>query len=298
MSWIFYAIASYAFVSVANITDKYILEKHIRDANIIVFFSGIIALLTGILIICFRGLSVFPLNQTLLILLAGILLVLYLLPYFKALDLDDASKIVPLFQAIPVFTLLLSAVFLGENLSLRQFAGFGIILACGWYLSKSDQGRALEVKPYFWLMMVSSFLCAASSVLFKSVVQLQDLWDSIAYESIGMGIGVVLVSFWPGYLRKFIRLAKTTSRTGYTALSISEIFYILFRITGNIAYSLGPVALVNVFGGFQPLFILLYGYLLTRFFPKIIKEDVSGGIIRAKALSLIGIFIGLFFIYT
>ena len=68
-------------------------------------------------------------------------------------------------------------------------------------------------------------------------------------------------------------------------------------ILGNFAYAIGPVALVNVFGGFQPVFILLYGLILTKFFPRIIHEETSWITIKSKIAAIIGIFIGLYFLY-
>lgn len=49
--------------------------------------------------------------------------------YFRALQLGDASRVVPVDKLSLVFTLVLAAVFLREPLSLKTLAGTGLILA-------------------------------------------------------------------------------------------------------------------------------------------------------------------------
>ena len=143
MIWIWYTIGAYGVVSMANIIDKILVDKYIKDSSIVVLFTGSVALVTGIVIYLLRGLPTIPVTQFVIVTAAGMLLAWYLLPYFKALELEDASTVVPLFQVVPIFSLILSFLFLHEQLRISQYVGFLLILLSGVALSISS-----STKPY------------------------------------------------------------------------------------------------------------------------------------------------------
>src|SRR4030042_2893723 len=163
MNWFLYAFLAYAFVSVANITDKFLVEKHIKDSSIIVLFTGVVACVVGLIVYVLRGFPVLTPLQLIFVLAAGVFLELFLLPYFRALELEDASTVVPLFRIGHVFTLLLSYIFLHEILTARQYVGFIFLLGSGIVLSLSAKTKQWRLTPAFWLMMLSSFLFAIST---------------------------------------------------------------------------------------------------------------------------------------
>jgi transporter family protein len=56
--------------------------------------------------------------------------------FFRALSTGNASVVVPLTSLYPVVTVLLSWLFLGENLSPRQWTGLVLAMAAVWLLSE------------------------------------------------------------------------------------------------------------------------------------------------------------------
>lgn len=63
-----------------------------------------------------------------------------------------------------------------------------------------------------------------------------------------------------------------------------------------LAVSLGSVALVSAVNGIQPFIVLVYGLILTLFFPHIIKEDINKETIFIKIISAVILFIGIYYI--
>jgi uncharacterized membrane protein len=297
MNWILYPIAAYAVVACANIIDKLLVARYIKDSSLVVLFTGTIACITGFIIYFIRGFPVMLSGQFALVLAAGVLLELYLLPYFKALELEDASTVVPLFQAVPLFTLLLSWVFLKEQLLLTQYVGFVLLLGSGFVLAASRKKHKRALSVSFWYMMLSSLLFAVSTLLFKFVTYSTNVWDAIAYESMGIGLGTLIIASWPGYVRRYISYARKLSVSGWGALAASESLYIVYRIFMGIALSLGSVVVVNVLGGLQPAFVFLYGYTLSQLVSSYPGEKIDKKTLQRKAIALGGIFIGLYFVY-
>lgn len=275
MNWLLYAIASPALYAVTNYIDKFLVEKRIRNPLLVPTFAGLIILALGILILAIKHFPILTLMPLVLILLSGILLFIYLIPYFQALVMEETSRIVPLFEASPIFVLLMSYLFLGESLSMKQLFGFALILIGGFAISSKKIDLKIFIpRKTFWLMMVSSLLWSLTVILFKFVVISSDFWTTFAYESIGTGLAsiVVLIVKW-----REIRLFVKRSFKGDILILfiLNSIFGVIAQYSFSVAILLAPAALVSVIGGTQPFFVLVFGVFLSLFFPHIIKENIE-----------------------
>ncbi|MEP7166789.1 MAG: EamA family transporter [Candidatus Woesebacteria bacterium] len=296
MTWIFYALLSYATVAVANITDKLLVDRYIKDSSVIVLFTGSVAAIVGLLMIPFVGIPHYSLFQLIRVIAAGMLLQFYLIPYFQALEKDEPSRVIPLFQVIPIFSLILSWIFLHETLGVGQIVGFFFILFGGIFISVTKKGT-FALRKTFWLMMLSSVLFAASTILFKGAVDENNVMQTIAVESLGIGVGTLLLFFLPGYAKTSVQFAKKMPVAGWGALATSEIFYVIYRFLLLIALSLGSVSIVSVLSGIQPVFVLLYSGVLSFIAPKFFHEDLSMKTLIQKGLAFVSMAIGLYFLY-
>jgi hypothetical protein len=146
-------------------------------------------------------------------------------------------------------------------------------------------------------MMLSSFLFAVSTLLFKFVTYSTNVWDAIAFESMGIGLGTLIIASWPGYVRRYVSYARTLSVSGWGALAASESLYIVYRILMGIALSLGSVVVVNVLGGLQPAFVFLFGYALSYLVSSYPGELIDKKTLQRKMIALGAIFIGLYCLY-
>jgi drug/metabolite transporter (DMT)-like permease len=198
MPWYIFALLAPILFSVSNYIDKFLLEKRIRDPFAITaltaLFSGILGVGIGIVTGWkpIGGLGIW------IAMAAGILLVLYLLPYFEALKREDASRVIPLFGFIPVFTLVLSSLFLHESLAPRQIVGIFIVVAGGFVLSlRRIEGRILRPRPALWLMLLSSVMYGVVSILFRFVARDVGFWTILSWEYIGKGVGAAFLMSLP-----------------------------------------------------------------------------------------------------
>ncbi len=299
MSWIVFAIVTQVLFAVSNFIDKFLIDKKIRDPLLVTVLAGLVSFLLGLLIFLFRGFSIIETKQLVLILISGILLELYLIPYFQALTMDDASRIVPLFQFMPVFVLILSYIILGEALTGKQFLGSVFIIVGGFVLAakKIEGGSIFKLRKSLWLMVIASLLYAVTGVLFKWVVVAQDFWLTLAYENIGMGIGAIILLLWPSYRSGFRRETKKLKLSTWGLLFVNETVYVLALLSMFYAILLGSVALVSVIAGVQPFFVLLFGLILSTWFPSIIQEDIQKNTVLLKVLAILLIFIGGYLVY-
>ncbi len=271
------AILSPALYGITNFIEKFLVEKKIKDPVIVPIFGGITTFVIGTIILAFSGFPSLPRLELVLILLSGIFLELYLIPYFIALSEEDASRIIPLFQFIPFFILILSYFFLKENLDRQQLLGFLLIFCGGFALGvKQIKGGIFKLRKALYLMIAASFLYSLNSIIFKFVAISANFWTTIAYQFMGMGLGALLLLSIHSYRQKFSHDVHLATFQVWSLLSLNQIIVILAQLVLSYAYLLAPIALVSVVaGGAQPLLVLSYGLILTRFFPHIIKEDIK-----------------------
>jgi drug/metabolite transporter (DMT)-like permease len=94
----------------------------------------------------------------------------------RALKLADASLVTPLLIFSPVFTLLISAVFLGEIPSARGLFGVGLILFGAYWLNyKTGLGwltpfKSLAVTPGVALVLLAGLLWAITPLFEKTAI--------------------------------------------------------------------------------------------------------------------------------
>ena len=298
MSWLFFAIVAPALYASSNFIDKFLIEKHIKKPVVLTILGGFVALPFSLVILTLQDFPTYRLDQTLLIILAGIFMELALLPYYKAISLDDVSRVIPAFQLIPVFVLIMSFSLLGERLNTSQFLGFWLVVVGAYIISINKFGkRMFNLRRSFGWIILASVLWAIPSVIFKFVSVEQGFWDTMAYEFLGATIGAFVLLFIPSFRRDFIDEVKTAKNFIWGILVSNEAVYLSARLIGFYAIAIAPaVSLVSALSGFMPFFSLVYGIVLSVWFPYVVKEDMRKSTLFIKIAAIFLIFIGVWFI--
>jgi len=297
MTWLFFAILPPALYGITNFIDKFLIENTIEDPLVVTIFGGFINGLLGVIILTLRGFDSIPLPQACLLLLAGTFLTFYIIPYFKALAIDDASRVVPLFQIASIFVLVLSYIFLGEKLNSFEFLGLIFIIVGGFILGAEKIERGIfKPRKSLYFMIISSLFYAITSIIFKFVVTKNDFWLTFGYESLGLGLGAFILLLWRPHRHRFIKELKTVTTKIWGILLINEFFNTCAQFSTAYALLLASASLVAVIEGSQPFFVLIYGLILSLWFPHIVKEDIAKTSFTIKLMCTILLFIGIYFL--
>ena len=297
MSWFVFALAAQIFYTVSAFIDRFLIEKRVKDAISLSVIGGTISFIVGFVILIIRNFPSFPIEQIILVIIAGALFEISLFPYYKAIAIDDPSRVVPLYQTIPIFVLVLSFVFLGESLSITQLGGFALVLFGGFILSmKKPSLGVFKLRKSFWFMMAATATIAVGLILFKFVVDIQGVWDSLGYEYLGAGLGAFILYFSPFRQMNFLEAVKGIKRSTVAIISANETLWVLGRFATFFSSSLAPVSLIAVIGGVQPILMFLGGLLISIWLPNIVKEDLSGSAIKTKIIAIILAFLGIWLI--
>lgn len=316
--WLFITIGAYFINAGVYIADKFLLSKKIHSSIAYAFYVGVWSIFNICLLFFWPWTP--NLQEMTLDLLAGFLFLVTLVFWYKALHQSEASRVVPIVGAlVPVFSFILSFVFLGETLSERQLLAF-VILICGGvlisikhtkvYVYKKLINRFREVigdivgevpagvQPTSRILVNSvaaAIFFAAYYVLMKYIYMYQPFVGSFVYSRLGSFIGVILMLFIPDW-RRIIFAQQKGAKTPKNLF-----FFLLIRLLAaaafimiNYAISLGNVAMVNALQGAQYLFLFVIILLISNKFPKILNERLGGGVLLQKLIGTIMICLGLY----
>lgn len=295
---ILFAVFSPAIFAINNYIDKFLLEKHNLSPTVISIWGGIVSLIVGCIILVLTGFYSVDLRSMLIILSSGFLTTIYLLPYYKALSLDETSYVAPLFNLYPIFVLLLSFLLLRENFNSMMYLGSFIIIISGIFLSiEKSITTVFKLRSSFFYMLLSCLIFAVAQILYKFGLKEIPFLASLPYEGFGIAIGALCVTLYKGNLKHFLKSTKKFKKSTYAAIGVNELVYLIARYTGYFAMSLISVSLVSIISGFQPLFVLLYGIVLSFWFPKILKEVINKGVLFQKIFCILLMLVGLVLIF-
>ncbi|MFH1511417.1 MAG: EamA family transporter, partial [Candidatus Woesearchaeota archaeon] len=264
MNYILFTLYAAATFAILNVLDKYIITSWIRKP--LVYTTAAMLINSWVLLLfIFRPLTNLSLPSVIFAVLSGVLVLLGAFCYTVAVSKEEATRVVALRQLTPAFVLLLSSIFLSEVLTGRMIFGFLFLLAGGFLVSLRN-GRGRFISPVLPIVVLSSFLIAASLILLKkALVQLAYL-DATLLAVAGSSFAALCLLLIPKNridVRNVVRLPLRVKMLLFAASVVA----VLAMLLGSLALSTGPAPIVSSLYGFQPVFLLLFAILLSRFFP-------------------------------
>ena len=159
-SWIYFVIISEFMWSCTSLFDKILLSKnYIKSPKIFIIFNGLMNVLL-IFLLPFFSFGKLGIADILIALLSGIFLTLGVLFYYKAVQNEEISRVLMLWQLVPAFTLILSFLFLNENLTLYSLIGFVFLFSAGLIISYKKVNGSFKLGMAFYYMAASTVLIA------------------------------------------------------------------------------------------------------------------------------------------
>ncbi|HCS78273.1 TPA: hypothetical protein DIV55_00850 [Patescibacteria group bacterium] len=298
MNWIVPALLAPALYAIVNFVDKYIVSKEVKDYRGMPIYATIVGFIVGTIFWIATGFPILSVQDALIVLLTGVLTLWGAALYFKAISIEDASKLILWFQMTPVFTLILAFILLGERITLTQILGFFLILMAVISISVEKGKYLFYLSQNLILILIVDALWALSGVLIKFTIAANSLSKILSYESWGIGIGgLILYLFIPSIKKAFKKSLKSVRKVALIIMFGNESLFVVGKSVTFFAYSIGPAALVSIVGSTQVFFGILLGIILTIFIPSFIKEDISRQEVAKKTIAAIALFLGLWLVY-
>lgn len=300
MNWFLIALINPIVHAFVNHFDKYLLSKYLKGGTVgaLIIFSALFAvfLLPILLIIDPSVITSVTLTQGLILMANGSFLTVAILFYLYAIDHDEASYVAPFFQLIPVFGLIFGYFILNETLSSQQLIAGGTILLGSLFLSvELGDGNSRIKGKLVALMLGSSLFYSINAVIFKSVAQTEGFVASLFWDMLGKVVfGLILLLAISSYRKQFFNLLKESGAKFVGLNIVNEILSLVGELALVLAVLFAPVALVQSVGGLQPGFVLIFGVLLTLFFPKFATESLEKRFLVQKIIGIAIITVGVY----
>ena len=305
MPWILIALLAQTLWALGNLFDKFLLSKFSSEDNqvttgVLLLFSGVAGFILVPLIIAFNpavlGVSLYTSGA---LVINGGLVMLWLALYLYALEADDASTVVPLFQFIPVFGYILGVIFLQEILSLEKIIA-GLVVVSGALLLTTDIRGGVRhfAKKTFFLMLGAAFVESSTNVLFKDMAISTDYWTSITWIYVGMCIVASGIFILHDSVREeFISVLRKNARQIISLNGFNEVIDASGNLLFLFAITLAPVALVQSSTALQPVIVLIGSLVATYFFPNHFNEKNTYKHLLRKSLAIVIIIVGSTYLY-
>ncbi|MGZ8879999.1 MAG: EamA family transporter, partial [Halobacteriota archaeon] len=294
VEWFYFALLSSVLISGVNIIDKILISDYKIPPLVYVLVISATSLMP-LVTLAFFHLTPLPLGILAFTILVGFVRIYFTLPYFKALMVEEVSRVIPLLQLTPVFVLILSSVVLHEALRPQDYVAFGL-LVLGGTLFAIRLTKGIRISLAFYLMILASFLLALYSVALKYLFSVQDFYTIFIWVQIaGFITFFQFIPFRP-FRSSLVTTYKITSRKiGIIIVAEQAVAYVsLFAYNYAIAH--GPITLISSVGATQPLFVLLFATILSYRFPRVLREELTRMDVALKVLGLIAIFAGTYLI--
>ena len=283
--WVLFAFGSAMLAGLTSVLAKCGIKK--TDSTVATAIRTIVVLIFSWLMVFVVGsqetISAIGGRTLLFLVLSGLAAGASWLCYFKALQLGDVNKVVPIDKSSTVLTILLAAIFLQEGVSLTK--GIGVVLiAVGTFLmiEKKQSGGETKSAAWLWYALGSAVFASLTAILGKVGI-------SGVESNLGTAIrtGVVLLMSW-------VMVFVTGKQGALKAIPKNELFFICLSglATGGSwlcyykALQDGPASVVVPIDKLSILVTVLFSYLVFR--EKLTKKSALGlaGIVAGTLLML------------
>jgi drug/metabolite transporter (DMT)-like permease len=285
--WLLFAFSGPLLWAASTHIDKFLVDRYFRDSDttvLLVFtaFLGVAALPVIWLFVP----TVLALSPVAIIVMtvSGVLYMGAMLFYLRAIQSEEASVVAPLFQANTLFTFLLGLLVLHELPRWPQILGAALVVAGAAGLSLDRNLHFGRFKPRLVVLMVSAtFVLALSSVVFKFFALHDEFWSTTFWTFVGEGLFGAAILAMPDYRRQFLHLFRRNPGAVIGVNAANEMINLGGGLGVRYASLLAPVGLVSAISATTTFFVFLFGILLTLFFPRLGREDLSARNVIQKA---------------
>ncbi|MEK7160495.1 MAG: EamA family transporter [Patescibacteria group bacterium] len=294
MTWFSFALLGYFLYALVTVGNKFLLRQRATTKPLVfTFWVCALSLLTFVLApfgLHWPGWSWLAFD-----LLTGAVFFLTLLAFYKALDINETSRVAPAVGGLtPIFVLIFSYFFLGDALGWVQLLAFSFLVLGGFLISlERTRNSFREGLKGLGIIAWAIVLGAVYLVMLKYLFGFQNFITGFIWSRLGLFIATLIILVWPAWRLEVFSSARQAS-AGLGSLMVgTKIMAGFGSLFVSLAVSRGNVSLVNALQGSEYAFLFLMTLLLSRRFPDILREKLNSAIIFQKFAAIVLICLGL-----
>jgi drug/metabolite transporter (DMT)-like permease len=207
---------------------------------------------------------------------------------FLALRIGEVSRVgISLGGLVPFFTLFFVYIGTGDVPTPPQFIAFMLLIAGSFIIIFERLAKLVHNLKKLGLVLASSFLFGLYFTLAKFLFDAQPFITAFIFIKIGGALFALLFLLSPSVRRMIFKHKKSLpKKTGgiFVAKNVAGGRGALLLHLAISTARFGEIALINALQGVQFAIVFLIAVILTRKFPGIVKEEISGAALTVKVV--------------
>ncbi len=291
MEWWVFALLAPAFWGLNNVVYKFLMTRKFRSYFSMLFYLVFVDAVFAVFIFLATPIS-FQFPYSLFAILDGLRPLIAFWFYSKALMQEEISRVISLFQLIPIFVAMLSTLLLNEILGIHKYLGIALIVTGSILISYKKTKGKKSLSSALGFMIAFDFIIATFSIFEKYLLSYLDYWSLIFWSVIGTFSGVLFLLSFAKTRKELAAIIPLVGKKGVLVTFLGEGLSLAGTVFGFIAISLVSVSLASALFGLQPFYVFVYMLFVSIFLPQILKEEINKSVISLKIFAIALMFIG------
>ncbi|MCM3667266.1 GRP family sugar transporter [Mesobacillus subterraneus] len=282
------ALLAALFASFTAILAKIGIED--VDSNLATAVRTVVVVIMAFLMVVITGqtenIMTVSSKSLIFLILSGLTTGLSWICFFKAIQIGDVSKVVPVDKASVVLTILLSFIILREPATASIVAG-GVIISIGTFVligkdkKKSKGKKVFNTNSYIFLAVLSAVFAAATNILAK--IGIEDVDSNVA--TFIRTVVIIIFAWGIVIFQGTLKELKKISRKSYIFLILSGAATGFSWLCYFAALALGKVSVVNPIDKFSVVLTMILSFIILKEKPT--KSTVAGAILITFGTALL-----------
>ena len=279
--WILLPLISALLMASVNVVDKFfVLEGEDNlDFKSFCLYSGGMQIIIFLLLFLLSPLNLNKLISfdSAIIILSGIFFGLSLIFLVKAMDIEEISRVEPIYLIHTILVPLIGLFYLNENLSFDKYTGIIIIFFSSIFASiRWDKNiKAIDKRAISSLIIGGIFFAIASIIIKESIDK--NLFTDPQILSL-RALGLFFAAGIPFINKKNFKNLSTFfvhKKRGAALFIFETIFPLLSMYLIVVSLNYIEVSIVNSFNGARPIFTVLFSIFLAYILQRNTQEKVD-----------------------
>jgi drug/metabolite transporter (DMT)-like permease len=287
VTWLPIAISAAAITAVVSILDSHLITKRFPSLAAFLVLVGIFHFPVGLIVI---GINPLPegtgAGVVAVAFASGIIRVTGALLMLRTLRSEEVSRVMPVVNTFPIFVAILAVPVLNEVLGWMEWLAIFITVSGAVLISAQwdSENKGIRLRRSFITLMIASVFFGVANTGSKYALDHMSFWSMYGINSICLGIVFSIYSLRPAVIREIKQMEQRNKVLGLT--TFNETLTIVGFVMSFWAMEQGPVSLVSTILGTRPAFVFVYALALSFFFPAVLNERFSRGVIITKVVSI------------
>ena len=289
--WILLPLISALLMASVNVVDKFfVLEgEDSLDFKSFCLYSGGMQIIIFLLLFLLSPLTLNKLISfdSAIIILSGIFFGLSLIFLVKAMDIEEISRVEPIYLIHTILVPCIGLFYLNENLSFDKYLGIILIFFSSIFASiRWDKNIKAIDRTAISSLIIGGIFFAIASIIIKESID-KNLFTDPQILSL-RALGLFFAAGIPFMNKKNFRNLSTFfihKKRGSALFVFETIFPLLSMYLIVISLNYIEVSIVNSFNGARPIFTILFSIFLAYILQRNTQEKVDPVNIFIKFIS-------------